>query len=202
MLLSLQTSYCPNKSEYHIKKDQEIYLSNIENTKKEQQLDSLDAKIIKELKISKYFNKCDRKEARRICKELGIETKWFYSAIKIESGGNRKAQNKNSKATGLIGFLPSTAKRLNTSVEEIQQMSNIEQFECIKKYIKVSTKGRKIKSKIDLYLAILYPSALGRPNSYVIAKKNTNACNWNKPLDVDKDSTLTVRDIRTFVSNI
>lgn len=164
--------------------------------------DSLDIKTLKKLKMTKYFSYHDRQYVRNICDSLGIETKHLYKIIKIESGGNRKALNKKSKAAGLIGFIPKTAKVLGTNTNEILNMSNQQQLDLTYKYLKLMLKGRKLDKLSDLYLAVLYPNALHRSDSYVIGEKGSNAAKWNKPLDMDRDSILTVKDVKAFVTLI
>lgn len=196
-----QTLYAPsvNNDSTYIR-----LIKNTENTKKEileleKSKDSLDLIALKALHLENKFSKTDRHKARKVCSNLGIETKWLYAIIKIESSGNKNAVNKYSGATGLIGFLPSTAKRLGTSTKDILNMSNSEQLCYIEKYLKgVTPKGYKLKSMSDVYLAIFYPMALGKANNYVIGGKTSRQLKWNRPLDTDKDSILTVHDLKRF----
>lgn len=163
--------------------------------------DSCDIKLLSKMKMIKYFNKSDREHVRVICDSLNIETKHLYTIIKLESSGNKKAFNKNSKAVGLIGFLPKTAKRLGTSTEEILQMSNKQQLDLVYAYFLLINKNKKISHITDLYIAVLYPKALNKSDEYVIGEKNSKAVKWNRPLDIDKDSILTVKDVKSYITD-
>ena len=170
------------------------------NDTKEKFLDSLDIKTLKIYKMQKYFSKNDRKLIRDVCDSLGIATNHFYTIIKLESSGNKKAINKKSKAVGLIGFLPKTAKRLGTSTEQILEMSNRDQILLTYKYFKSVSKGKKLKGMCNVYLAVLYPDAVNKTEEYVIGKKGSYTVKWNKALDLDNDSIITVKDVKQYIN--
>lgn len=88
---------------------------------------------------------------------------------------------------------------LGTTIEEIQRMSNIEQIKYIKKYLFLISNGKKYKCATNLYLAILYPQAMYKSDAFIIGAKESNTVKWNRPLDSDKDSILTVKDVKTFL---
>jgi hypothetical protein len=76
-------------------------------------------------------------------------------------------------ATGLIQFMPDTAKSLGTTVEALRKMSAVQQLDYVYKYFKTKIKpGFKAS---DIYLATLLPVALRLPDSTVIAQKGNKA---------------------------
>lgn len=118
--------------------------------------------------------------------------------INFESAGTFSPSIQNSiKATGLIQFLPSTAITLGTTVDQLKLMSNVEQLEYVKKYFEV-WKSR-MKDWLDVYLAIFYPAAIGKPDSYALPKGVTPQ---NPQFDyVIKDGIITVGEIRKYFQN-
>ncbi len=91
---------------------------------------------------------------KKICANLGIEPSWLMLTIYIETAKTMspKIQNKTSNATGLIQFMPATAKSLGTTVDALKAMSNVEQLDWVEKYLK-PYKG-KMKQFVDVYFAV------------------------------------------------
>jgi hypothetical protein len=102
---------------------------------------------------------------------LGINPNWLMFVMNFESGGtfNPAIQNPYTKGTGLIQFMPSTAKWLGTNIEALRTMSNVQQLFYVYKYFK----GRKYNSIFDLYLVTFYPYALGKPDTYVFGTERS-----------------------------
>lgn len=114
--------------------------------------------------------------------------------INFESGFNTKAVNSGSNATGLIQFMPSTARILNTTVSELYNMSFKQQMQYVKKYIYnvynqlgwIGKDGLPLKNKasqIDLFMMIFYPVAVGNEN-YAFPQKVVTA---NSGIKTPKD---------------
>jgi hypothetical protein len=172
-----------------------------------------DSITLKSLKMINKFTKEEQTKIREICERQEIKTKWLYKIFSIESGGNPSAVNrdkyknkklvyKGSGATGLIGFLPTTANFLGTDTSELKKMNVLQQLVYVEKYLEEIKKIYSIKSSSDLYLAIFRPAAIGKSNNYVIGHKNGKIFNQNPGLDINKDSVITVKDIRKFISLI
>lgn len=130
----------------------------------------------------------------KICDELRISPDWLMFVMWFESKLNPHAVNPISGATGLIQFMPSTARSLGTSVEDLKRMNNVEQLDYVLAYLR-PYKGR-MKRWIDVYLAVLYPKAMGNPNfvitSDIVAKQN-------KIFDLNKDLDISVKEIETVL---
>lgn len=131
-----------------------------------------------------------------ISQELDIEANWLMFVMWFESKLNPQAINPVSNATGLIQFMPSTAKGLNTTISKLKSMSNVEQLDYVLKYLK-PYKG-KMKTWVDVYLAVFYPKAMGKPHFVItpdiIAKQN-------KIFDLNKDLDITVDEIKKALQN-
>lgn len=123
--------------------------------------------------------------------ELGFPADWLFRAIEFETAGSWSPSitAPTSSATGLIQFIESTAKGLGTSTSELATMDRAQQMAFVKKYL-APYKGR-INSFGDLYMAIHYPKAVGRPDSYVLYSKGSPEYSANTSLDSNGDGTVT-----------
>jgi len=134
-------------------------------------------------------------------KRVGINPADLLSVMHFESGINPRAVNKYSGASGLIQFMPTTAKGLGTSVEAIRKMDAIEQMPLVEKYL-WPYRG-KMKNLADVYLAVFFPAAIGKPNSYVLKTSKLSAgliAKQNPVFDTNKDGTITKGEILAIVN--
>jgi hypothetical protein len=63
------------------------------------------------------------------------------------------------------------------------------QLDYVEKYF--APNKNKLNSLEDVYMAILWPAAIGKPNSYVLFSKPSPAYNQNSGLDADNDGNVT-----------
>lgn len=111
-----------------------------------------------------------------------------------ESGETFSASVRNaagSGATGLIQFMPSTAVGLGTSTAKLARMSAEDQLSYVYHYFK-PYKGR-LNNLGDIYMAILWPSGVGKSDDYVLWNKATKPTTYrqNAGLDVNKNGSIT-----------
>lgn len=144
-------------------------------------------------KVSAVF----RDRVRWIGEDLEFEPDWLMAAIAWESGRSFRSDVKNmagSGATGLIQFMPATARGLGTTTEALAKLTPEDQLNFVWKYF-APFKGR-IRSLADLYMAILWPKGVGQPDSYVLFDKGKQptAYRQNAGLDADKDGKVTRRE--------
>lgn len=135
---------------------------------------------------------------RDVADQLEIPAEWLMAVIYTESRFNAKAVNlKGSGATGLIQFMPTTARDFGTSTKELKDFDHIDQLDYVYKYLQnVRNKYGNFKSLTQLYLGILYPKALEEDNSCLtLFAKPAEAYRMNSGLDEDKDGVITVKDI-------
>lgn len=130
-----------------------------------------------------------------ICKKLEINPNWLLLVMWKESKINPKAINSNGGASGLIQFMPSTAKWLGTNIDNIRRMTGLEQLDLVYKYFE-RYKG-KIHSVEDLYMITFYPAALGKDDDDNIGGKKV--ADANKVIDLDKDGQITVGEFKDYV---
>lgn len=124
----------------------------------------------------------------KTAKNIGIPPEWFANLVNHESAGtfSPSIQNPTSRATGLIQFIPSTARAFDTSVEQLASMSFSEQLDYVAEYLKRTLKQRKVvqsdglaKTSLtqpDFFMVVFYPVAIGNPSyrfpNYVSAANN------------------------------
>lgn len=127
----------------------------------------------------------------------GYDPSHAMAAMWFESKLNPQAVNALSGATGLIQFMPSTALDLNTTVEALARMSAEEQLDYVERYF--HRYAGRIGSLHDLYMCILWPKAIGQPDSFVLFEKGSKAYEQNKALDVDGDGKVTKYEACAYV---
>jgi len=128
-------------------------------------------------------------KVKEICAKLGINPNWLMFAMNLETAGTFSHTIVNSiGATGLIQFLKSTAIGLGTTAAALRQMTNIQQLDYVYKYLRPH--ASKFNSFEDVYCAIFYPVAIGKPDTYVITSDSVARANplfdTNRDLDISK----------------
>lgn len=139
-----------------------------------------------------------------ISQKLDINPNWLMAVMNLETGGtfSPSIKNKTSGATGLIQFLPSTARGLGTSTTDLAKMNNVQQLDYVYKYLEPYK--AKMVNYIDLYLAVFFPLAMTKPDSFVIKTDSISAsdiASQNMGLDLNKNKQITVGEIKTVFLN-
>lgn len=143
-------------------------------------------------------------KVKQVCKDLGINPNWLMAVMYKESGISSKAVNHNGGATGLIQFMPDTAKSLGTTTTALYNMTNVAQLDYVKRYFQPYAKY--INSYADLYLVTFFPAALPMAQSWIfhtdkltaeaIGKANP-AINYGKPINKIAFSEYLFRNINS-----
>lgn len=136
-----------------------------------------------------------RERVLQVALNMGAHPNWLMCVILAESGGKPTAYNKHGGASGLIQFMPSTAKSLGTTTEAIRKMSVYEQLEYVDKFYQQWFRKRKVKYYWDVYMATFLPKFIGQPMDYVLAKKGHPWYDCNSVIDTQKKGYLTVGDL-------
>ena len=129
-------------------------------------------------------------KVKEICRYLVIDPDWLMLVMWFETARtfDHRIVNKVSGATGLIQFMPSTARSLGTTTEALKNMSNIEQLDYVKRYL--APYAGKMKNWLDVYCAVFYPVLIEKPDDYVITSdmiaKQNPVFDLNKDLDIHK----------------
>jgi hypothetical protein len=144
-------------------------------------------------KLSEEF----RGKVRDIATTLSCDPNYLCAAMAFETGEtfSPSIRNRLSGATGLIQFMPKTAERLGTTTDALSQMTAEQQLDYVKKYMEPYS-GRLSRIE-DVYMAILWPSAVGKANDTVLMSRessspgNRKAYEQNQGLDRDSDGKIT-----------
>ena len=146
-------------------------------------------------KVSPLF----RERVAAIAVRLSVDPNWLMAAMAFETGNRFTPDviNARSGATGLIQFMPRTAIGLRTTTELLAKMTAVEQLGKVDEYL-LPFAG-SMRSLDDLYMAILWPAAVGKPDDYVLFAEGGSAYAQNRELDVDKDKTITKAEASAFV---
>lgn len=73
------------------------------------------------------------KKTIEVANQLGIEPRHLFGIMGAESGFSPSVRNQLG-ATGLIQFIPDTAKRLGTTTDKLSKMSRVDQLDFVKEY--------------------------------------------------------------------
>ena len=125
---------------------------------------------------------------------LGVKPEWILAVMKNESGMSTTAKNPNGGATGLIQFMPATARGLGTTTDALSKMSAVEQLKYVEKYY--APFAGKIKSGTDLYMATFWPAGVGKGDDYKIG--GAEVARVNKIFDLDKNGQITAGEFREY----
>ena len=148
----------------------------------------------------------ERKEFKEklidICNKLNIDPNWLMIVMNSESGLNPKAVNKLGGATGLIQFMPDTARALGTTTEALRNMTATQQLDYVYKYF--LPYKNKIKSAFDLYLVTFFPLGLGKPDTWVFQSSQLRPdiiAKYNPSMDLNKDNQITMLEFKKWFLN-
>lgn len=136
-------------------------------------------------------------KVKAIAKRLGVKEDWLMAVMWSESRLNPAACNPSGGATGLIQFMPATAKYLGTSCDELARMDAVTQLDYVEKFFRPY--ANRCKSFPELYLACFFPAAIGRPDSYILQTSTLPAeliAKQNPLFDANKDGRITVGEFR------
>ncbi len=136
-------------------------------------------------------------KVRKVSHKLQVPPEWLMAVMHSESRFDAAVANvKGSGATGLIQFMPATAKDFETSTKKLRNMNHVEQLDYVYRYLdRKRAKYGAYESLTDLYVAILYPKALQGDFCFTLYAKPSKAYEMNAGLDEDKDGRVTVSDI-------
>jgi len=140
-------------------------------------------------KVSQEF----RVKVRKIGGRLNINPSWLMAVMGFETGESFSASKKNprSSATGLIQFTNTgvTALKSKVTVTQLARMTEVQQLDYVEEYFE------RYKSSInnlgDCYMAVFWPTAVGKPDTYIIATSPSSIYNANSGLDKNRDGTIT-----------
>lgn len=157
----------------------------------EGQATATNGKLIWGGKVAQDF----RVKVREIGGRLGIDPNWLMAVMGFETGYtfSPSVRNPGSTATGLIQFIESTARGLGTTTTALARMTAVRQLDFVEAYYQPY--ASRIRNLGDAYLAVLWPAAVGRPDSFVMWQRDfppyQAQYQANSGLDVNRDGSIT-----------
>jgi len=137
-------------------------------------------------------------------RQWGKDPDAIASIIIRESGGDTKASNSYTNATGLFQFMPATAKSLGVTTDQIKKMSFEEQLDLGGKYFEsFGSKWNDAQTANDMYSLVFYPKMLNESDDYVLGSHRGDALSkkiakQNKIYDLDSDGYVTKREVYEY----
>lgn len=141
-----------------------------------------------------------------------FDANWLMACMAWESGESFAPDKKNmagSGATGLIQFMPTTAKELGEyrkttlSTASLADMTAEDQLTWVYWYFRMQIdRHGPITNLEDCYMAILWPGAIGSPVSAALWTKGKMPTTYrqNAGLDSNKDGTITKAEAAAHVT--
>lgn len=138
-------------------------------------------------------------KATEVSERLGIPLNWLMGVIELETAGTFSPSITNSLGyVGLIQFGSAAASRIGTTQAALKVMTAEEQLEYVYRYYEIYKS--KLTCYVDLYIATLFPVALGKSSSFVLETSTLSAervASANPLFDLNSDSKITVGEIET-----
>lgn len=141
-------------------------------------------------KVSEAF----RDRVFTIADDLATQPDWLMACMAFETGETFSPSVRNaagSGAVGLIQFMPATARGLGVTSEQLAAMTAEQQLGYVHNYFKPYR--WRMKSLADAYMAILWPAAIGRPDSAALWSREERPTTYrqNAGLDGNRDGVIT-----------
>jgi hypothetical protein len=132
-----------------------------------------------------------KKKVISISAQIGCDPNDLMAAMAFETGRTFDPAEVNgaSGATGLIQFMPATARSLGTTTALLAAMTAVDQLDYVSKYF--SPYRGRLRDLSDLYMAILWPAAVGKPASFELFRTPSIAYRQNSGLDENDDGAVT-----------
>ncbi len=132
---------------------------------------------------------------KEIANKINCDYKDLLALMNAESNLDPQAVNRSSGATGLIQFMPKTAKELGTTTKKLRNMTAIEQLDYVEKYLVKYKQAAGFKSyerldSGDLYALVFLPGRAKREiltdSSEIYYAPNASALDLNNDGKISK----------------
>lgn len=126
-------------------------------------------------------------KTEEIAMRLNMDPMHLLAIMDFETGGQFRPDTRNpvSGATGLIQFMNGTAQWLGTTVEELAQMTRLEQLDYVEEYFRrrIITYG-ELDTLDKAYAAVLCPQSIVHSEGIMFTNdgSGTGACDRDNPL--------------------
>ncbi len=140
-------------------------------------------------------------EVEAMAGRLGTRPEYILAVMSFETGGSfspGQRNNAGSGATGLIQFMPNTARELGTSTDALARMSAVDQLQYVERYFNNRSDPGQLNTLEGVYTTVLYGSPRPDPNSTLFSQGSA-AYRANAPLDTNRDGRITAGEATSFV---
>jgi len=134
------------------------------------------------------------KEVERVSSKYGFSPGALIGLMQSESGINPQARNPNGGATGLIQFMPATARSLGTTTDTLYKMTRAQQMAYVDKFFAPYASGLKGASAGKLYAYVFLPGRAGR-QSGILTENPEKYYTHNSGLDMNRDGRISISDL-------
>ncbi|MEM5473582.1 transglycosylase SLT domain-containing protein [Hoeflea sp. AS60] len=142
-----------------------------------------------------------KRKAIEIAHRLEMDPNHLMAIMAFETGRSFDPSETNragSGATGLIQFMPATARDLGTTTAALATMSAVDQLDYVERYLN-PYKG-KMADLESAYMAVLYPRGVDKEPGYVLFRKGSKAYKLNRGLDTNGNGYVTKTEAAAKVS--
>jgi len=137
-------------------------------------------------------------ELNAVASRLGVQANDILAVMRAETGGTLSPSIRNpSGATGLIQFMPATARGLGTTTDELAKMSQVEQLKYVESYFK--SVGLPRGASAGMIYSYVFMPGRARRNPNELAVTGTPAYAQNSGLDVNGDGIISIDDLDNFL---
>lgn len=137
-------------------------------------------------------------EVISLSRRLHLNPNWLMGLFELETAGTFDPSITNKLGyTGLIQFGEAAAKDIGTTTAKLRQMTALQQLKYVELYLR--RYKNRISSYADVYLAVFFPAAIGRPDGWVLHTSRLSAeriAKWNPLFDVNKDKQIQIWEIK------
>lgn len=138
------------------------------------------------------------RQVEGMSQRLGARPEHIMAAMSFETGGSfdpGQRNNAGGSATGLIQFMPDTARGLGTTTAELARMTPTEQLAYVERYFEPH-RGQ-LHDLEGVYTSILAGHPANGDES--LFRQGTRAYTANAPLDVNRDGVITAAEATSHV---
>ena len=144
-----------------------------------------------------------------LAQKYNIDANDLIGLMQSESGVNPQARNPNGGATGLIQFMPNTARGIGTTTDALYGMNRAQQMVWVDRYFQANRLPRGATAG-NLYASVFLPAYTSRPPNFVVARDGgpndagaNRSGSWyaaNRGLDLNRDGAITIAELGERVS--
>ncbi|MGY1458063.1 MULTISPECIES: LysM peptidoglycan-binding domain-containing protein [unclassified Luteimonas] len=140
-------------------------------------------------------------QVEAMAQRLGTQPEYLLAVMSFETGASFSPGVRNgagSGATGLIQFMPNTARELGTSTDALARMSALDQLQYVERYFNNRSDPGDLNTLEGVYTTVLYGSPRPDPDATLFSQGSA-AYRMNAPLDVNRDGRITAGEATSFV---